>query len=171
LALAAALYIFRKQPLPFAFPRYAPFLKYTWPAAVFLLTLGAVSCGKGAAGSTFSLSCNIPTGEVTLKYAGSCVASGGKAPYTYAVDSSSPGSIPPGLTLNATTGTITGTPTQQITSDVIINATDSSSSPQTASETVSFVITGAPIKYGTVTVTATSGNIVNTATIAVAESL
>jgi len=140
-------------------------------SGLLALTLGAVSCGSGSASSTFTLTCDIPTGQVSLKYNGSCTATGGKAPYTYSVDTSSPGSVPPGLSFNTTTGAITGTPTQQITSTVIFDATDSESTPLTASQTVNFVVTAAPIQYGTVTVTAQSGNIVNTATIKVAESL
>jgi len=160
LVLGMAIYMTRRRSI------------YQWGVAGLLaLTLGAVSCGSGSASSTFTLTCDIPTGQVSLKYNGSCTATGGKAPYTYSVDTSSPGSVPPGLSFNTTTGAITGTPTQQITSTVIFDATDSESTPLTASQTVNFVVTAAPIQYGTVTVTAQSGNIVNTATIKVAESL
>lgn len=48
-------------------------------------------------------------------------ASGGAAPYTYAVTS---GALPPGLTLNSTTGTLTGTATASDTFTFTITATD-----------------------------------------------
>ena len=161
LALAGAICLGRKQRNMYQLGT----------AGLVALTVGAVSCGSGSASSNFSLSCDIPTGQVSVQYNGACTATGGKAPYTYSVNSSSPGSIPPGLTLNTTTGTITGTPTQEITSTVIMNATDSAASAQTAAQTVNFVVTAPPIQYGTVTVTAQSGNIVNSTIIKVAESL
>jgi hypothetical protein len=48
------------------------------------------------------------TGQVGVAYSSSLVATGGVGPYTYAITT---GSLPTGLTLNATTGAITGTPT------------------------------------------------------------
>src|SRR4029450_686541 len=48
------------------------------------------------------------TGQVGVAYSSSLVATGGIAPYTYSIIA---GSLPLGLTLNASTGTITGTPT------------------------------------------------------------
>lgn len=48
-------------------------------------------------------------------------ASGGTAPYTYSLAS---GSLPTGLSLNASTGTITGTPSGTGTSTFTISATD-----------------------------------------------
>jgi hypothetical protein len=46
-------------------------------------------------------------GEVGVRYSASVAASGGVAPLSYAVD----GSLPAGLTLNQTSGAVTGTPT------------------------------------------------------------
>lgn len=51
-------------------------------------------------------------------------ASGGTAPYTFTVNVFPPSPLPPGLTLNATTGIITGTPTTAGTFPFIITATD-----------------------------------------------
>ncbi|HYA18814.1 MAG TPA: Ig domain-containing protein [Bryobacteraceae bacterium] len=56
-------------------------------------------------------------------YTGSAVASGGTAPYTYSISS---GSLPNGLTLNTSTGAITGTPTTPGTFDFTIGVKDSS---------------------------------------------
>ena len=48
-----------------------------------------------------TIACVSPaTGQVGVAYSGSAVASGGVAPYTYAIV----GTLPAGLTLNAATG-------------------------------------------------------------------
>ncbi|MFI7056684.1 putative Ig domain-containing protein [Streptosporangium canum] len=49
-----------------------------------------------------------PGGEVGVVYSVPLTVSGGTAPYTWSV---SAGSLPPGLTLNASTGVLSGTPT------------------------------------------------------------
>jgi hypothetical protein len=50
----------------------------------------------------------LPAGTVGTPYSQTVSASGGTGPYTYVVAT---GALPPGLTLNAATGAITGTPT------------------------------------------------------------
>lgn len=55
-----------------------------------------------------SVSCAIGTGRVGVPYAGSLTVTGGVAPFTYSVTA---GALPTGLTLNASTGAIAGTPT------------------------------------------------------------
>src|SRR6185503_3118395 len=67
------------------------------------------SCGITIAAAAPALSCvAATTGQVGVAYSSSLVATGGVAPYTYSILS---GSLPTGLTLNASTGAITGTPT------------------------------------------------------------
>ncbi len=55
-----------------------------------------------------TLSCPTGTAQVGIAYASALTASGGVAPYTFSITS---GALPPGLTLNTSTGAITGTPT------------------------------------------------------------
>lgn len=53
------------------------------------------------------------------------------------------GTLPAGLTLNANTGVISGTPTEGSTGTVTITATDSTDPSRTATATVTFNVTGA----------------------------
>jgi hypothetical protein len=69
-----------------------------------------------------SLKCPTSSAKVGAAYSSAAVASGGVAPYAFSITA---GSLPPGLTLNTTTGAITGTPTTPGTSNVTILATDS----------------------------------------------
>jgi hypothetical protein len=68
----------------------------------------------------------LPNGIVGTAYNQTVVASGGTAPYTYALSS---GALPTGLSLNPATGAITGTPTTFGTFNFTITATDSNGCP------------------------------------------
>ena len=63
----------------------------------------------------------MPGGTVGTAFSQAISASGGTAPYTYAVTS---GSLPPGLTLDPSTGAISGTPTATGTYSFTVTATD-----------------------------------------------
>src|ERR1035441_1710741 len=56
---------------------------------------------------SLSLSCALGTGNLDEFYSSYLIASGGVLPYTFSIIA---GSLPPGLTLNAVTGLISGTP-------------------------------------------------------------
>jgi hypothetical protein len=60
-------------------------------------------------------------GGVGVAYTASFSASGGRAPHTFTLSS---GALPPGLALNATTGQITGAPTQDGSFDFFVTVTD-----------------------------------------------
>jgi hypothetical protein len=73
--------------------------------------LGATNCGCPITISSASLvvSCgSVSSGKVGASFnSGSMTVSGGTAPYTFSIV----GTLPAGLTLNTTTGAVTGTPT------------------------------------------------------------
>ena len=67
-------------------------------------------------------------GTVTAAYSATLSASGGQSPYTWAI---TVGSLPLGLSLNSSTGAISGTPTTAGTSNFTVQVTDSNLSTQT----------------------------------------
>lgn len=78
----------------------------------------------------------LPRGTQGIAYSQRLTATGGVAPYSFAV---SAGALPPGLTLNAATGVIAGTPTGSGDSSFAITVTDSTGgTPSTA--TISYVL-------------------------------
>lgn len=81
----------------------------------------ACSCVPFTICGTILVTGTLPDGQVGVAYSGSFDASGGVAPYTYAVTD---GALPTGLSL-ASDGTLSGTPTQSGTSNFTVTATDS----------------------------------------------
>ena len=135
--------------------------------AFLALTVGAVSCGSGAV-ATVSMTCTLPEPLIGVPYlGGNCVGSGGKAPYKYAVALPGTGPLPSGLSLNTSTGAITGTPTAAGTFTFTIQIYDSSSTTQTITDALALTVQPALTRNGYVTVTATSGGIVNSVNIPV----
>lgn len=67
---------------------------------------------------------SLPNGQTNVAYSATLAATGGTTPYTWSV---STGSLPVGLTLNASTGVISGTPTGSGTSSFTITVTDANS--------------------------------------------
>lgn len=74
-------------------------------------SLGApasVNCSINIISIALTLTCASSIATLAIPYSSALVAAGGTSPYTYAINS---GSLPPGLSLNTSTGAITGTPT------------------------------------------------------------
>lgn len=78
------------------------------------------------------LTCPIGTASISILYSGFLVVTGGTPPYTWAVTG---GALPTGLSLNAATGEITGTPSVLGLFSFTITVTDSvaATSPKTCS--------------------------------------
>jgi RHS repeat-associated protein len=97
----------------------------------FLVTPGIYS-GRCPAGPTTTqlqiTTASLPDGTVSQAYSVTLLASGGTTAYSWSITS---GSLPSGLSLNASTGTISGTPTAASGPvDVTFQVTDSSSPSQ-----------------------------------------
>ena len=80
-------------------------------------------CSIAIAPLPISVHCAASSGQVALPYTSAIVVSGGVAPYTFAITS---GSLPAGLTLNTSTGAITGTPSSEGTFNFSVTVADSS---------------------------------------------
>jgi hypothetical protein len=82
---------------------------------------------------------SLPGGTVGVAYSQTLAATGGVTPYTWAIAS---GSLPSGLSLNSSTGAITGTPSASGTSNFTARVTDSQvPTGATATKALSIVVT------------------------------
>jgi len=107
------------------------------------LTCGGVESGvvQVTVGNPLALqllTSSVPTAFVGSPYSATISASGGVKPYTFTVTA---GSLPAGLSLNSSTGVISGTPTQAGIGIVALQVTDSDPvTPATASEILEIVV-------------------------------
>jgi DNA-binding beta-propeller fold protein YncE len=102
----------------------------------------------------------LPNGTVGSTYSQELSASGGSGSYTYAVTG---GTLPAGLSLNATTGALSGTPTAAAVSTFVITATDTittgSGAPYKGSQSFSVTVTQpSPTRSSTTTAIISSVN-------------
>lgn len=88
----------------------------------------------------------LPNGTVGAAYSATLQESGGVSPFTWSIVA---GTLPNGLTLAASTGAISGTPTTPGTSNFTVQAADSSVPQQTATKALSITITPPPLAIAT----------------------
>jgi hypothetical protein len=104
-------------------------------AGAFSFTVQATDAAQNVASANLSITIGVGpltittvpplfAGSVGQAYSQTFNASGGKPPYTWSIATGG-GALPAGLTLNSTTGTVTGTPTTAGTSTFTIQVTDS----------------------------------------------
>jgi uncharacterized repeat protein (TIGR01451 family) len=81
-----------------------------------------------------------PAGQVGVAYSNTLAVTGGTAPFAWSV---SAGSLPPGLTLNASTGVLSGTPTTAGSTPFTVQVSDAFG--VTATQAVTFTVGVGPI--------------------------
>ena len=89
---------------------------------------------------------SLPSGTAGNSYSATLAATGGITPYSWSITS---GTLPAGLTLNASTGAITGSPTASASSTALtFQVSDSEKSAQSKTSTLSLTIAAAPSSGG-----------------------
>ncbi|MEU9130812.1 putative Ig domain-containing protein [Kitasatospora sp. NPDC048540] len=84
-------------------------------------------------------SSSLPSATTGTAYTQTLAAVGGTAPYKWAL-APGQGTLPSGLSLDATTGAISGAPTQAGSSDLTVEVTDSASPNQSATQHLSLTV-------------------------------
>jgi hypothetical protein len=106
-------------------------------AGTYTFTVTATDTQNGTGSRTYTVTINpapvtivvappsLPNGRVGAAYSQTISAAGGAAPYTFAVTS---GALPAGLTIDPTSGVISGSPTTEGPFTFTVTATDSGQS-------------------------------------------
>jgi hypothetical protein len=103
---------------------------------------------------------SLPTGTPGIAYSTTLAATGGAEPYAWSITA---GSLPAGLTLNPSTGVISGTPTAGGKYFLTAQVSDAQSPAATNAKPFSIIIHLPPLTPLTITTTSLSGGNINTA--------
>jgi hypothetical protein len=125
------------------------------PAQTKSVGLSVVVAAPAPPTLTISTS-SLPSGTKGTAYSNSVSASGGTTPYNWSVTS---GSLPAGLTLNATSGQISGSPTSTGTSNFTVTVTDAGNPAQTKSAALSIVVAAPSVPTLTLNATLSPGTV------------
>ena len=105
--------------------------------AIAELMLGGCGGSGGSAGPLTFAGASLSAGKIGVPYAQAFTAGGGKTPYHWALT----GTLPSGLSLDASAGAISGTPTTAVTgAPITVTVTDSSSPVQSASASLHLTV-------------------------------
>jgi Putative Ig domain/Matrixin/Ig-like domain from next to BRCA1 gene/FG-GAP-like repeat len=96
--------------------------------------------GSGGGSALSVTTTSLPNGVVGTAYVAALLATGGTLPYSWSITS---GALPAGLSLNASTGAITGTPTTATTANFTVQVHDSANPQATATKPLSIAVTSA----------------------------
>src|SRR6266852_6368267 len=104
---------------------------------------------------------NLPSGQVQVAYQTTLAATGGTPPYTWSIAS---GVLPTGLALSASSGTISGAPTQAGSFPLTFQVKDSPTTSQTATQALSLTIANAGPLSVTISPVSTTVQVLTTVT-------
>ena len=110
---------------------------------------------------------SLPAGDTGITYSSTLAAAGGTQPYSWSIIS---GALPTGLSLNAGSGAISGTPSSAGQSSFTVKVTDSSSPQKSATQALSISITASvtPLVIATGSLPAGNTGITYSSTLAAA---
>ena len=107
--------------------RSAPLLCILAAPVLFLLGCGSsTSTSTGGSNPLVIATTSLPNGQVGTAYSATLMASGGTTPYSWSLTS---GTLPSGLSLNSSTGVISGTPSATANGTALTFTVKDSSSP------------------------------------------
>lgn len=118
------------------------------------LRISIPNCGAGGcpAPAYLIINSSLPATRTGTPYVATLTAEGGTKPYSWFLQS---GNLPAGLTLNQSTGVISGTPTCVGRSDFTIRVTDGSSPALAATKSYTIITSGTSTSCPSLVVTAT----------------
>ncbi|MHC4714722.1 MAG: putative Ig domain-containing protein [Planctomycetota bacterium] len=105
------------------------------------LDIGAFEYDAGGVPDLQITTTSLPDGTISVPYSQTVQATGGVTPYSWSIIS---GSLPAGLSLNSSTGEISGTPTTEETANFTVQCTDSQDPADTDTQALSITINAAP---------------------------